>query len=96
MTVAAEMFNAIHYARLRQQLQQMEADLEGHVKTDYEKVKAELSAAIAHWKAEVAALEAKLHPTVLAHLQNGVPPTQAVSLLDKQTPEPPKPAIAVS
>lgn len=56
------------------------------VELDVEKAKAQLETVVAHWRAEVARIRGLIDPKVLAHLDEGAHPQQAVNAAANNVP----------
>ncbi len=70
----------------KQDLLNYERKLEELVKLDVEVAKAQLETVVAHWRTEVARIRDLINPKVLAHIDEGAHPQQAVNAAVNNVP----------
>jgi hypothetical protein len=71
---------------IKQDLVAYKNKLEQLLVLDVEKAKAELTSVVAHFEAELARVRAAIEPKVLAHIDEGASPQQAVAAAANNVP----------
>lgn len=95
MSELKDLLTAQHLAVVLQNLARAKAELEQHLQSDFAKVKAELEETVAHFEEEVAYFKGKLGARIIAFVEKGLHPVQAVNAVKNEDAEAAKAAPSI-